>query len=79
MEENFIKFMIEKMRKSVPTTEKDSTAQSYYKSLIDQERAKIMASTNGGIGLQKLILEQISPYAKQAYQKAAKGIPNEQR
>ncbi|MBC74869.1 MAG: hypothetical protein CME64_02525 [Halobacteriovoraceae bacterium] len=61
METQFINHMLNEMRKSVKSTEPDSSATKYYKSLMDHERAKIMAETENGIGLKDVILDQIYP------------------
>lgn len=61
METQFINHMLNEMRKTVNTAEKDSNASEYYKSLMDFERAKIMAKTENGIGLKEVILDQIYP------------------
>jgi len=61
MEENFLNFLIQKMRQSSPASEDKSTSMNYYKGLLDQERAKIMAEANGGVGIQDVILRQIAP------------------
>ncbi len=61
MEEQFIEFMLQQMKNSIQKSEDDSTAMSYYESLITQEQAQAMASQGGGIGIQRLILDQIYP------------------
>ena len=61
METQFINHMLNEMRKTVKSTEPDSSATKYYKSLMDHERAKIMADTENGIGLKDVILDQIYP------------------
>ena len=73
MEENFLNFLIEKMRQAAPLTEDKSTSMSYYKGLLDQQRAKIMADSNGGVGIQDVILRQIAPerYKAQANARTA--------
>jgi Rod binding domain-containing protein len=40
---------------------KDSSAMDYYQGMINKERSSIMAKNNGGVGIQKLILDQIYP------------------
>jgi len=67
MEENFLNFLIEKMRQAAPTSEDKSTSMNYYKGLLDQQRAKIMANTNGGVGIQDVILRQIAPQRYKAH------------
>ncbi|MCO4753888.1 MAG: rod-binding protein [Bacteriovoracaceae bacterium] len=61
METQFINHMLNEMRKTVKSSEPDSSASKYYKGLVDHERAKIMATTDNGIGLKDVILDQIYP------------------
>ncbi len=62
MEADFVNHMLNEMRQTAKVTdEDDSTAMNYYNSLLDTERADIMAKHDGGIGLQKMILDQIYP------------------
>lgn len=61
METQFINHMMNEMRKTVHTQTPDSSANQYYKSLLDHERSKIMAATDNGIGLKEIILDQIVP------------------
>ncbi len=59
MEEQFVYELIKEMKKSVPQNQPKSTGESFYESLQDQERAKIIAQQ--GLGIQELILDQIQP------------------
>ena len=61
METQFNEYMLSQMKKSINKEEEDSSATNYYNSLLDSERAKIMSENNGGLGLKKMILEQILP------------------
>lgn len=62
MEEQFANFMLEEMNKTTNEAEGQDSASQYYKSLMTGERAKAMAeSSQGGLGLQKIILDQIYP------------------
>ncbi|MEX0798415.1 MAG: rod-binding protein [Bacteriovoracaceae bacterium] len=61
METQFINHMLNEMRKTVKSSEPDSNANDYYKSMQDYERAKIMTKTENGIGLKEVILDQIYP------------------
>ena len=61
METQFINHMLEELNKSALNGEKDSFSEQYYKSLLNQERAKIMAATRGGVGLKDIILDQLLP------------------
>ena len=61
MEVQFIAHLLKKMRDTIPQEEADSSANDYYKSLMDSERAKMIAQKDGGLGLQELIVNQLSP------------------
>ena len=77
LEQQFVKYMIEQMQKTIGN-EKDSTALNYYKELTQNEQAKTMTESKNGMGIQDLILDEIypkkfrNPEAVQAYN-AAKG------
>lgn len=60
MERQFADFMIQQMNKTVGD-ETQSSGEQFYKSLQDSERARILTEKDGGLGLQRLILEQIYP------------------
>ncbi len=55
----FANQMIKEMRKTIQQDSPDGPAQNYYKSILDDERSKIMAKQ--GIGLKDVILDQIVP------------------
>ena len=61
MEEQFINYMLGQMNKSVDKAKDASSAMDYYNSLQDNERSKILANKDGGLGLQKVILNQMYP------------------
>jgi len=61
METQFLNFMISKMKKTIDQEKPESSALEYYNGLINKERSNIMAENNGGLGIQKLILNQIYP------------------
>ena len=61
LETEFLQFLLKKMEGTVQLNKKDSTAKNYYKSLLNLERAKIMSDGQEGLGIQKLILDQIYP------------------
>ena len=66
MEKQFVEFMIDQMKKTVPGQEKDDSATKYYKSLMNSERAEVMSSKNGGMGVKTMILDQIYPKNKRS-------------
>lgn len=61
MEQEFARFMVEQMEKTVTRENPDSQATAYYKSIVNQERAEAMAETGKGLGLKQMILDQIYP------------------
>lgn len=61
MERQFIRHMIDEMQKTVKSEKTDSPGEKYYKSLMADERSKIMAEVENGIGLKEIILDQIVP------------------
>lgn len=61
MEQQFVQFMIEQMHKSAPSTQEDSSATKFYKSLLTQRHAEIMTDKDEGLGIQHMILEKILP------------------
>jgi len=66
-EATFIKLMLEQMEKTVPSDEEDgeeradASAKDYYKDMMLTQRAEMMAKKDGGLGLQKVFLDQIYP------------------
>ncbi|RLA65101.1 MAG: hypothetical protein DRQ88_02405 [Epsilonproteobacteria bacterium] len=75
MERQFLQYMLEKMKDTAKTKNQD-TAGKYYQSLMTSEHAKIMASKNGGVGIQKLILKQIYPGYQDTTRKLNPGPKN---
>jgi hypothetical protein len=61
MEQEFARFMVEQMEKTVTRENPDSQATAYYKSIVNQERAEAMSETGKGLGLKQMILDQIYP------------------
>lgn len=62
MEAQFVDFLFTEMNKSIQKESPDSAADTYYNSLINYERAQTAAKTGEGLGLKKLILDQIYPH-----------------
>src|SRR6478609_5322992 len=71
MEANFTSHMLAEMRKTVPKETPDSSAMEYYNSLLDYERAQLMAKSDSGLGVKKVILDQIVPQHMKHYLKNA--------
>ena len=69
MEANFTAHLIKEMRKTVPKENKDSTSMEYYNSLLDHERSQLMAKSDSGLGIKKVILDQIVPHHLKSYLK----------
>lgn len=67
MEANFTSHMLAEMRKTIPKENPDSSAMEYYNSLLDYERAQLMAKSEGGLGVKKVILDQIVPQHMKHY------------
>ena len=61
MESQYINYMLNELNKSVQSERPESAAEKYYKSLVNSERAKIMAQTDNGVGIKDLVLDQIYP------------------
>ncbi len=66
MEKQFAEMMIEQMNDSVLKDEESegNSATKYYESIMNSERADIMTTKDGGLGVQKMILEQLYPKSK---------------
>ena len=71
MEANFTSHMLAEMRKTIPKETPDSSAMEYYNSLMDYERAQLMAKSDSGLGVKKVILDQIVPLNMKHYLKNA--------
>lgn len=69
MEANFTSHMLAEMRKAIPKENQDSSAMEYYNSLLDYERAQLMAKSDSGLGVKKVILDQIVPANMKHYLK----------
>lgn len=62
METQFTNHLLNEMGKTIHSETPESGATKYYKSLMNYERAKIMAKSDNGLGLKNVILEQIVPH-----------------
>ena len=71
MEANFTSHLLAEMRKTIPKETPDSSATEYYNSLLDYERAQLMAKSDSGLGVKKIILDQIVPTHMKHYMKSA--------
>lgn len=76
METQFVNHLINEMSKSVESSEDESTAQSFYQSMLNNERATAI-SKKGEIGLKDLIIDQLSPMRKNKSIKTEMGSPNQ--
>ncbi len=84
LETQFTNHLVEQMRKSIPRESEPSSAQQYYESLMDYERSKAMAKSDSGIGIKRVVLDQILPQhlkeqprpqnVRAAYQANVKGV-----
>jgi Rod binding domain-containing protein len=69
MEASFTSHMLNEMRKTVPKESPDSSAMEYYNSMLDSERSQLMAKSETGLGVKKIILDQIVPNHMKHYLK----------
>lgn len=66
MELQFVKLLLNQMRKTIVKNSPDGTASTYYKSLLYNEYAKkLVQQDSNGMGLQKVILDNILPKKNQ--------------
>lgn len=61
MESQFINHMLTELDKTVVKEIPESQAEQYYKSLLNNERADLMAKSQNGVGLKDIVLNQIYP------------------
>ena len=82
----FTNHLLKEMRKTAQATEPESTAHKYYKSMMDDELARVMSDSDSGIGIKDIVLDQIYPQykkvninAENAYNmnQPKKGVSNE--
>lgn len=59
-EAQFAELMLQEMKKTVDQPELD-TGGEFYQSLLQKEQANSLTQNNGGLGIQKMILDQIYP------------------
>lgn len=64
MERQFTNHLLTQMQKSIDPANPDSQAENIYKSMLNDERAKLMANSNSGLGVKDLVLDQIYPQYK---------------
>lgn len=72
----FTNHLIKQMRKTIDKTEKESTAERYYKSILDDEIAKTISESENGLGIKEVVLNQIYPQYKQQLQQEARNAYN---
>ncbi len=77
MEANFTSHLLQEMKKTVPKETPDSSAMEYYNSLLDSERAQLMAQSDNGLGVKKVILDQIVPQHMKHYLKNAQSVTSQ--
>jgi Rod binding domain-containing protein len=61
MERQFTNYLLDQMKKGIPKDGESSSAREFYESQLDGEYAEAMAKSDSGIGIKKVILEQILP------------------
>ncbi|HLW57579.1 MAG TPA: rod-binding protein [Bacteriovoracaceae bacterium] len=82
MEASFTSHLLAEMRKTIPKETPDSSATEYYNSLLDYERAQLMAKSDTGLGIKKVVLDQIVPqhlkhYIKNSHTEVRQGMANQ--
>lgn len=76
METQFVNHLLTEMNKTVEKNEEESTAESFYQSMLNNERATAI-SKKGEIGLKDLIIDQLSPMRKNNSINTKMGLPNQ--
>ncbi len=71
MEAQFTNHLLGEMRKTIHPTNPETQAEKIYKSMLDDERAQMMAKSNSGLGVKDLVLDQIYPQYKNQPSKQA--------
>ncbi len=61
IEKQFVEFMVQQMHKTTGAPEDSNTATDYYNDLLYKEESNKMTEYKNGLGIQKLILDQIYP------------------
>lgn len=61
MERQFTNHLLGEMRKTIEHTEPQSNAERIYQSMLDDERSKLMANSDTGLGVKDTVLKQIYP------------------
>lgn len=61
LEQQFAEYMLKQMHNSIGKEESNDSAMNYYEDMNQKEQAKTMAQVNSGLGIQKLILDEIYP------------------
>lgn len=61
MEGQFAQFMVEQMKKTINRESEPGQAEQFYESILTQEQSKSMSDKGDGLGLKKMILDQIYP------------------
>ncbi len=65
MEAQFTNHLLGEMRKTVHSANPETQAEKIYKSMLDDERAQMMANSHSGLGVKDLVLDQIYPQYRQ--------------
>jgi len=61
IEQQFVEVMVQQMHKTTGAPEDSNTATNYYNDLLYKEESSRMTEHKNGLGIQKLILDQIYP------------------
>jgi Rod binding domain-containing protein len=71
MEAQFTNHLLAQMRKTVDSANPVGNAEKIYRSMLDDERSKLMANSTSGLGVKDMVLDQIYPQYKQLNQRQA--------
>lgn len=64
MEAQFTNHLLSQMQKTIDPANPESQAEKIYRSMQNDERAKLMAASQSGIGIKDMVLDQIYPQYK---------------
>lgn len=64
LEANFVNLLVKEMKKTVPINGEKSQATGIYESMLDEERSRLVSQTKSGLGIKKIIMDQMVPSRK---------------
>jgi Rod binding domain-containing protein len=60
LEQQYVEYLVKKMQENTGQTI-NTTGGRHYQDLLNTERAKMLTQSNGGLGIQDMVLDQIYP------------------